>query len=245
VFTSSSTTLTVCYSITSALLNPSPTQQERVAIEYGVTAPGTATLPLSVGNISVTATFAPVGTAFTSSGAVITTPIPRYAAEEVGPVTIVTVFGANTTLLIPFATTVTGANYNTGIAISNSTKDPGLAAMGFASAIPQTGTLTFYFYPALPSTAASFTYTTAAGSPGSGLNATGGVPTGSTYTVLLSQLLAAAGQPADFSGYVFVIANFTNAHCLYVVSNFTSFSQGSHALVVPIGRTFTPEALAQ
>jgi hypothetical protein len=243
VFTSSSTTLTVCYSITSALTNPSPTQQERVAIDYTVTAPGTATLPLSTGNVNVTATFAPIGTAFTSAGAVITTPIPRYAAEEVGPVTIVTVFGANTTLLVPFATTVTGANYNTGFAVSNSTKDPGLAAMGFATAIPQTGSLTFYFYPALPSTAAPFTYTTAAGSPGSGLNAAGAVPTGSTYTVLLSQLLAAAGQPADFSGYVFIVANFTNAHCLYVVSNFTSFSQGSLALVVPAARTATPEAL--
>jgi hypothetical protein len=153
-----------------------------------------------------------------------------------------TVFGANTTLLIPFATTVTGANYNTGIAISNSTADPGTALMGVNTAVPQTGTLSFHLYPGLPSTAAPFVYTTTAGSPGSGLNAAGSLPAGSTYTVLLSQLLAAAGQPADFSGYVFVIANFTSAHCLYVVSNFTTFSQGSHALVVNQNRSGTPLA---
>jgi hypothetical protein len=151
-----------------------------------------------------------------------------------------TVFGANTTLLIPFATTVTGAGYNTGFAIANSTTDPGTTLMGLTAAVPQVGTITFYFYPGLPSTAAPFTYTTAAGSPGSGLNATGSLPSGSTYTVLLSQLLAAAGQPADFSGYVFVITNFTHAHCLYVVSNFTSFSQGSLALVINQNRSGLP-----
>jgi len=245
-FTSTSTTLTFCYGIASALLVPDPTVQERLVVDYRITAPGTTALPLTTGTVSLTATFAPVSTLYgdgTSTNPGV--PVPRYAAEEVGPVTVVTVFGANTTLLIPFATTVTGANYNTGIAISNSTSDPGLSAMGFATAIKQTGTMTFYFYPGLPSTAAPFTYTTAAGSPGSGLNAAGALPTGSTYTVLLSQLLAAAGQPADFSGYIFVICNFTNAHSLYVVSNFTSFSQGSHALVIAIPRSTTPEALAQ
>jgi hypothetical protein len=245
-FTSTSTTLQLCYGITSAAHNPDPAVQERVSVDFRITSPGSTSLPLSTGTVTLTATFAPISTLYgdgTSTNPGI--PIPRYSAEEVGPVSVVTVFGANTTLLIPFATTVTGANYNTGIAISNSTSDPGLTAMGLATAIKQTGTMTFYFYPGLPSTAAPFTYTTAAGSPGSGLNAAGALPTGSTYTVLLSQLLAAAGQPADFSGYIFVICNFTNAHSLYVVSNFTSFSQGSHALVIALPRSTTPEALAQ
>lgn len=244
--TSSSTSLQFCYGISNAGTNPDPTVQERLVVDYRVTAPGTTALPLSTGTVTLTATFAPVSTLYGNGTATDPgVPVPRYTAEEVGPVSVVTVFGANTTLLIPFATTVTGANYNTGIAISNSTSDPGLTAMGFATAIKQTGTMTFYFYPGLPSTAAPFTYTTAAGSPGSGLNAAGALPTGSTYTVLLSQLLAAAGQPDDFSGYIFVITNFTNAHSLYVVSNFTSFSQGSHALVIPFARTFTPESLGQ
>jgi hypothetical protein len=223
------------------MVDTNVTLQERLAAEVTTTVAATPR-PLAASSITFTATFAPIGTAFSSSGAVIASPIPRYAAEEVGPATLMTVFGANTTLLIPFATTVTGANYNTGIAISNSTADPGTALMGVNTAVPQTGTLSFHLYPGLPSTAAPFVYTTTAGSPGSGLNAAGSLPAGSTYTVLLSQLLAAAGQPADFSGYVFVIANFTSAHCLYVVSNFTTFSQGSHALVVNQNRSGTPLA---
>jgi len=63
--------------------------------------------------------------AFTSSGNVITTAalIPRYAASEVGPGTVYDITGTTSTLLIPFAQTVTSLNYNTGFAVANTTKD--------------------------------------------------------------------------------------------------------------------------
>jgi len=216
-------------------------------LEIPVTAStGGATLPISSATIGVTATLAPIGPALDTDGSVLAGPIPRYAEEQVGPATLAAVVGANTTLLIPFATTVTSAGYDTGIAISNSTKDPGKSAMGVNTAIPQTGTVTFHFYPQVPATGAApapFTYTTKAGAPGVGLDASGNLPAGSTYSVLLSQLLAAAGQPADYTGYIFVITNFTNAHCLYVATNFTGFAQGAMALVITGNRDGAAESL--
>lgn len=210
-----------------------------------------AVLPLPATAFTYTATLAPIGTAFTTDAdgntVVITSPIPRYAASEVGPRTLFNIIGSSTTMLIPYASTVTAGGYNTGFSFANTTMDPGETAMGgILEAIAQSGKLKFYFYPQLvqPSGAmpASFTYTTAAGSPGTGLDSSGNVPAGSTYTVLLSQLLAAAGAPADFQGYIFAVANFTNAHCLYVLSNFAGFSQGAQALIVA-DRTAVPEAL--
>jgi len=138
--------------------------------------------------------------------------------------------------------------YDTGLSVANTTKDPGKTAMGgFAPAIAQTGKATFYFFPqqTTPSgtVPASFTYTTTAGSPGTGIDSSGNVPAGSTYTVLLSQLLTAAGATGNFQGYIFVVTNFTNAHILYVLSNFAGFAQGAQALIIPGDRTTTPEAL--
>jgi len=206
--------------------------------------------PLPAAALNITATFAQIGTAFDSSGNVLTGSdgnIPRYVAEETAAATLVSILGANTTLLIPYSSKVTSGGFDTGIAISNSTTDPGTNAMGATGATKQTGSLTFYFFPQLPSPSgtlpASFTYTTSGTSPGTGLDSTGKLPSGSTYSVLLGQLLTAASAPADFAGYIIVIANFTNAHCLYVLSNFTTFSQGSLALVISSGRAGLVEAL--
>jgi hypothetical protein len=55
--------------------------------------------------------------------------------------------------------------------------------------------------------------------------------------------LAGAGQPADFTGYIFVISNFTNAHCLYVATNFAGFAQGAMALVITGNRDAATESL--
>jgi len=238
-FTSASTALAVCYRVVNST---NPQVLERLEIPVTAATSGSATLPIPSVTINVTATLAPIGPAFESDGSVLETPIPRYAEEQVGPATLAGVVGANTTLLIPFATTVTAAGYDTGIALSNSTKDPGKSAMGVSPAIPQSGTVTFYFYPQAPATA-GFTYTTKAGSPGVGLDASGNLPSGSTYSVLLSQLLAGAGQPADFTGYIFVISNFTNAHCLYVATNFAGFAQGAMALVITGNRDAATESL--
>ena len=132
--------------------------------------------------------------------------------------------------------------YDTGIAIANTTWDPGTTAMGVTGAVKQSGSITFYFYPQAPGTT-PVTYTTHAGSPGAGLDASGNLPSGSTYVALLSKILADAGVTADFGGYIVVITNFTNAHCLFVLSNFTTFSQGALGLVIYEPRAGGGEAL--
>ncbi len=242
--TSSSTALALYYKV---VTGTDPTKQETLTINPTITVSSSVTLPLPAISITYVVSMAPIGTAFDSDGKVITDTklIPRYVALDVGPATLLNVVGNTTTMLIPFAQTVTAAGYNTGFAIANTTEDPGTPT-GFESPVAQSGVITFYFFPQVSATGTSptnFSYTTAASSPGTGLDATGKLPSGSTYTVLLSQLLSAAAAPADFSGYIFVVANFTNAHCLYVVSNFTTFSQGSLALIITQDRTNAPESL--
>jgi len=243
---STSSNLTVFYREVSP---NDPTQQETLTINPTLSVSSTATLPLPATTITYTVSLAPIGTAFDTNNAVITTAslIPRYAALEVGPATLFTITGLNTVMLVPFAQTVTALGFNTGLAISNTTEDPGTTAMGFTTATPQSGTMTFYFFPSLPSPTGTnptnFTYTTTAGSPGNGLDASGRLISGGTYSVLLSQLLAAAGQPADFSGYIFIITNFTNAHGFWTISDFKSFSQGGAILIVPGARNFSGENL--
>jgi hypothetical protein len=90
-----------------------------------------------------------------------------------------------------------------------------------------------------------FTYTTGAASPGTGLDASGNLASGSTYTVLVSQLLEAAGITEEFQGYIIAITQFTNAHGLYVCSNFQTFSQGSSMVVIKSDRQDVPESLGQ
>lgn len=246
-FTSASTTLTVYYR---ANTTTDPTKQEILTISPTLSVATTGvTYPLPSTNITYLVSMAPIGTAFDANNAVITTAglIPRYAAADVGPKDLLTIVGSQTTLLIPFAQTVSAAGYDTGLAIANTTTDPGKTAMGFNTAVKQSGTIKFYLYPKAVSgvVPTAVTYTTSATSPGAGLDASGNLPSGSTYVVLLSQLLSAAGASADFTGYIFVITNFADAHALYVVSNFTTFSQGALAGVVIANRDVATESLGQ
>lgn len=233
--TSTSPTLAVFYR---AVSKTDPTQLEFVQIPVTVSVNSdVVSTPIAVGTITATVSMAPILPAFNPDGSVDTNPAhtPRYIAAEVGPTNLLSITANTTTILLPFVQTVTALGYNTGIAVANTTEDPGTTVMGFRGATAQSGAITFYFFPALPASGtnpANFNYTTTAGSPGNGLDSTGKVPAGGTYTVLLSQLLAAAGQPADFVGYMFVVTNFTNAHSLFVVSNFSTFSQGALGLVL-------------
>jgi hypothetical protein len=247
VLGSTTSPLTVIYR---AATTTDPTKQEILTIPVTVST-AAATLPLPTATLQFTASMAPIGTAFTSSNALITTAvlIPRYAAAEVGPGTVYTITGTTTTLLVPFAQTVSALNYNTGLAVANTTKDPGATNTTFTAPVAQSGVVKFYFYPqvaaggtAVPT---AFSYTTTAGSPGTGLDASGNVLSGSTYTVLLSQLLSAAGAAADFSGYIVIVTNFTNAHALYNISNYAGFSQGTLALVINGARNIVAENLNQ
>jgi hypothetical protein len=241
--TSTSSALTVYYQLTT---DSDPTKVETLTVPLTISIDSSkASFPLASVSITATVTLAPIGNAFSSSGAVIATPIPRYSVLEVGPASVLGISGSATTLIIPFASTVSASGYNTGLAIANTTTDPGTTAMfGLGTAIKQTGPMTFYFYPQQNGSTAgtAFSYTTGAASPGTGLDSSGRVPSGSTYTVLLSQLLAAAQAPADFSGYIIVVTSFTNAHIQYIITDFKAFANGGQGLVVAGNRSSTPEA---
>jgi hypothetical protein len=227
------------------------------AIYYVMVTPGaTATttvenlpIPVTVSNTStVPVPLEPSVTALVSLAPIanatpVTNPIPRYAEAEIGPVTLLTIVGSRTALLIPFVQVVPG--FDTGISIANTTADVSAATMGITNdAVAQSGTITFRFFPAYGSgTQTVTTYVTSGTSPGSGLDANGQVLTGSTYVVLVSQLLEAAGLGTEFTGYIIVVTQFTNAHGLYVLMNNTlTFGQGALMMVLS-NRTALPEIL--
>jgi len=233
-----------------------PTLAEYITVypTIGIVAPVSAA---AGSTITVTATLAPVGTAYDIYGNIITTPIPRFKSCEVpSPAILLVTFNpgaGKTTLLVPYAAFKNALGYNTGLSIANTTIDPGNTAMGTIggvatpSATSQSGTMTFYFYKQLPTPGGTLpavgTYTTGATSPGTGLNAAGELPAGSTYIVLISQLLEAASITGDFDGYIFVVTNFTNAHCLYAIISPIGDAYGALALVVAGDRKVTPEGL--
>jgi hypothetical protein len=177
---------------------------------------GTATVPLPTTDVTVKATLAPTGSALTGMGGaqtgLTTGQIPRYqeALLPAAALTVVSFPPAATTLLVPFA--AVGGTFNTGIAIANASTAPTGGAL-------QSGTITFTMYK---NDGTSRTYTTAAGSPGAGLNASGVLGTGGTYTVNVSELLSAAGFGSTFLGYIYINTNFTAAHAaatIYVTSS--------------------------
>jgi hypothetical protein len=201
-------------------VNSNPLTLENLIVPIGVTAPGP--FPLGSGSVTISRHIAPIS----ATGSLI----PRFAdlaTCESGTVTVLNIAGSTTTLLIPYAQTYLG--YDTGIAIANTTTDPGTAAMGFTQAVRQGGAITFYMYPQGGGT--PIVYTTSTGSPGTGLDGTGSLLTGRLYTVMLSEILTAAGV-TDFSGYIFVVAGFTNAHGEFFISDFDKFTHGALMLVV-------------
>jgi len=234
---------TAVLSFTGVTFNPTVLETIRVR---GCVYTSGATAPLTAGSVTATVTLYPTGSAL-SSGAQIT-PVagnfPRFANSPVS-VAIVDIINAETDMLISFA--VKSGNFDTGIAIANTTADPfGGSANGGAT--PNDGTIALSFYP--QGAGSSFTYTTTTGSPGVGL-ATGGVLTaGKTWSVLLSELLTAvSGAPASFTGYVFVRANFTNGHGAAYLTDFRGFTSASPFLVLPqttqTARAATGESLGK
>jgi hypothetical protein len=224
--TSTTNVITVTFPSTSL------TAVEAFQVDVGaVTVSGTATL--TPGTITVTATMAPIGPALNDQQQpTVTGGYPRFAQEDVGPVVIVNIVASNTTMLVPFATL--GAGYDTGISIANTTADPFGSAGGGAS--PTAGTIQVNFFPrAAAGAGTAFSLTTSATVlPGIGLSSNGTLAAGSTWTVLLSELLTAAGQTSGtFTGYIFIQANFINAHGAAFVSDFRNFTSASPVLVLP------------
>jgi len=204
---------------------------------FQFTVGGIGTAPLTPANVTVTAQMGPIGASALDANGVptLTGGYPLYAnANAVGPLTVEAIIPAQTTMLIPFATF--GGGYDTGIAIANTTADPFGVANGGATA--QTGTVTLDFFPQLATggagTASTLT-TSATIRPVTGLDATGSLPAGGSWTVLLSSLLPLATPPitGSFTGYVFVRTNFLDAHGVFYPTNFAGFTAGAPMLVLP------------
>ena len=196
---------------------------------------GAPTLPLATTSYTVTATLTPNDAALSATGGIFTsgTPAtlkrPKFAVSSLSG-TVLTILPASTSMLLPFASTQ--ANYDTAIAIANTTTDPFGATSGAAA---QNGTITFNFYPNDVPTTTIASYTTSATSPGSGLTATGVLNSGSTYTVSLIKLLQAAAptRTAAFSGYIIAVVNATDCHGISYITNYSGFTSFSPLLVIP------------
>jgi len=178
--------------------------------------------------------------------------IPRYTAAQVpSPALVVAnIIPAATDMLFPFVSINVGG-FDTGFAIGNTSGDPfGGPTKGGAQA--QNGTVAMYFFPLA---AAPFCITTGGtatnpvtggtgaanctvltGTTGLGLSAGGVVNAGNSWVVLGSEILRnAAGSPATFQGYVFGVANFSNAHPAWFVADAAfagKFASGGAALVL-------------
>jgi hypothetical protein len=200
-------------------------------LQINITASSTST-GLSPGAITVTATHFPLGAALAGNLAPTEADgYVKFAQADVGPVTVLNVVAASTTLLVPFA--VRDLGFDTGIALANTTADPFGSAGGGATASAGTIRLDFFPRAAAGGAGTGFSMTTSATArPGIGLSADGTLAAGATWTVLLSELLTAAGQTGSFTGYIFIQTNFLNAHGAPFVSDFRNFTSFSPMLVL-------------
>jgi len=145
------------------------------------------TSPLASGAISASVSVAPVGppTAFPS--------VPQFTAGVSN--TIVNLPLCATYLLFPWVVNTNDGNYNTGMAIANTTSDvPDIGTVG------QTGNVTAYFFPF----DGSASFSQALGT---------GVKPGATTTFVASSLNKA------FQGYVIVECSFSLAHGFAFIDN--------------------------
>jgi len=199
--------ITVAFTGVAAGDSPNQTAIETVTLTCGAWNIGTATVNPFVTPITATVTLSPTGSALSATNAPLVTvatggSVPRYASTLISLGTVVAFTPATTTLLLPYVTSNGDAqppagSFDTGIAIANTTADPA----SFANpATDQSGTITFTLFPA--NGGASFSVTTAA------------IPAGGSFIANVSDLMKAATPPVTgtFSGYVFAVANFTNAH---------------------------------
>ena len=196
--TSSATTITL--TVTTANVGASETLTVNVPIIY------TTSLP-AIGAGTVAGSYAPTSTVITP----IATPVPRFT--DTGAATAAfEILPCETRLLFPFVTSIEG--WDTGIAISNTSKDP------FGTAT-QEGTCTLYFY-GVPSDSNQTT--------------TVDIPAGRQLLMTLNGGNGAQGlSPVpDFTGYVIARCNFQYAHGYAFISDLgaNKFAQGYIALVI-------------
>jgi hypothetical protein len=201
------------------------------ALQFDLVLSGTPATALTAGSITLTATMTPNATSGLSSKGAPNENGPTFVVATLGPITLANIVAANTTMLIPYA--VTTSPYDTGIAIANTTVDP--FGSGGGGATPQSGSITFTLYPRTATGAGTpITITTSATKQfGAGLDTSGNLDAGGTWTGLLGQdILAAAGSPATFFGYIFIQTNFLNAHGAAYIFNGSGFTSSTPVLVL-------------
>jgi hypothetical protein len=252
------TTTTISYNSKSSALDvyyyvatdSGPTTMEALQIPVTLTTdPTTETFPLAAKTFTYTVTLAPIQDPY-KDGVPGTLLAPRFTESLVGPANLLAITGRTVALLIPYAyASKTTGDFDTAMAIANTTEDPGTSVLGFTGATAQSGTVTFYLFPQ-SATLPAFKYTTTAGSPGSGLDSSGNVTSGNTYSVFLSQIFPLATPlsgtstlGSSFTGYVVIVTNFTNTHGIFVISNFTTLTAQSGMMMVLSDRSVLPEKL--
>jgi hypothetical protein len=207
----------------------SATAAETLDISVSIGSIGSS-VTLAPGGITVTGTMAPVGTGLLGTDVPRSATYPNFAAAEVGPAPIISITPATTTLLVPFA--VRDGAFDTGISLANTSLDLFGSSSG---ATATTGAIQLSFFPRTATGAGTpFSISTSSTvKPGIGLDANGNLAAGATWTVLLSELLTAAGQTGPFTGYIFITTNFLNAHGAPFVSDFRNFTSFTPMLVLP------------
>jgi hypothetical protein len=152
--------------------------------------------------MTATVSYAPIGAS----------QIPNFAVGASSTAINIATFNLCTTsLLFPFVTNQLG--FDTGLAISNTSTDP----FGSNGATAQSGTCTLNFY--------------GAGAPSPANVTTANIPSGTTFTQVLS------GVAAGFQGYIIAQCQFQFAHGFAFVTNGVGanggLSQGYLAGVIP------------
>lgn len=190
--TVSGTTATAIYEVTTDNIGAIDTIAVPVTLSAGA---NTITNYLTNPTMTVTTSLAPQ-TASASQ-------IPSFSTTATDIVTANTVTFApcSTNLLFPFVTNANG--FETGIAISNTTKDP-------FKTTAQSGTCSLNFYQ---SGVSGSTNPTAVTAPNLAEGTNQPFLAGETYAFTLTQALGVnASNPATFQGYVIATCNFVDAH---------------------------------
>ena len=174
-----------------------------------------AEFPLENTPIEMTVDVGPIGAAFGRRGAIIEDEdlAVRFASDKSDPITVIDIESNQSELTIPYVTSA--GTFDAGIAIANTSLDDS------ARTVDPDGAITFDFFTGGEMI---ISYETESGSPGSGLTSRGLLEAGGVYSVLLSQLLTAAGHDGDFTGYIVITTDFRPADGNVFITDWAGFA---------------------
>jgi hypothetical protein len=164
-----------------------------------------------------------------------TSDVPDFSTATPAPQNMSTWSLCQTTLLFPFVST---NGVETGIALSNTSSDPGKIGANGGTAIPNQGSCILNFYGALAATPGTATTVLGVNAP----NPTGGAvpytePSGTTNAFAIG---ASGLVPSGFSGYMIAQCNYLYGHgfayIAYQLGTTTGSTMGYLADVFTFGR---------